>query len=309
MQRGGLACFTWFIISCVCSLSAVPIPGVAPAVDHHHCTVDLPAHLIIMPTPAGAASPRRRPSVTQLSAMNKPSLLKAAKEMLIDLNDTAALPDDGDENAVIIVLKEIRDEFRAFRKSITEKVVILEQDVTMLKQENGFLKNVCSNHQRFLEMFDADKRSNHLILTGISESDSLVINEISAESDEEKVSLILESIDTDALSVESVKRLGELKPEATRPRPIKLTLKGRNSRRPILEKAKNLKQKPELKSIYINKDIHPAYRKERGRMREAEKRELARPGNAGKDVVYDKEARVLKVDGIIVDRYNPSPLF
>ena len=58
--------------------------------------------------------------------------------------------------------------------------------------------------------------------------------------------------------------------------------------------------------MYIKKDVHPAFRKEMWRLYEAEKRERDRPENQGKTVIFDKEERVLTVDDVIIDRYNPQ---
>ena len=80
----------------------------------------------------------------------------------------------------------------------------------------------------------------------------------------------------------------------------------RISRSELLQSAKKLKNNTVLGSVYIKKDIHPAFRKEMWRLYEAEKRERDRPENVGKTVVFDKEERVLMVDDVIIDRYNPQ---
>ena len=49
--------------------------------------------------------------------------------------------------------------------------------------------------------------------------------------------------------------------------------------------------------IYINKDIHPAIRKESARIRAAEKRERENPENATREIVYDRKNRTLTIDG------------
>ena len=64
--------------------------------------------------------------------------------------------------------------------------------------------------------------------------------------------------------------------------------------------------KPKIKKIYINKDIHPKVHKELGRLRAVVNDEKRKPENAGRKVEYDHFNRVVKVDGIIVDRFKPS---
>ena len=61
-----------------------------------------------------------------------------------------------------------------------------------------------------------------------------------------------------------------------------------------------------LGAVYRKKDIQPDFRKEMWRLYEAEKRERDRPENMGKTVIFDREERVLMVDDVIIDRYNPQ---
>ena len=209
-------------------------------------------------------------------------------------------------NCIRTEMRLMRDEFQAHKRETDMKI-------SDLKEENTFLKSAVYNQQRFLETYDGEKRALNLIVTGLSESDMTITNDEGDDEtlsiDEAKLDYLMTKIEIDPSCIDQVQRLGVLRPEAERPRPCKVTLKGRQYRRPILEKAKKLKTHNNLSSVYINKDMHPAFRKERGRLRQAQKREADKPENAGKTVIYDPEERVLKVNDVIVDRYNPSPLF
>ena len=94
---------------------------------------------------------------------------------------------------------------------------------------------------------------------------------------------------------------------ASRKRPILLVVENQERRNAILDKAKNLKGAgPPFSNIYIKKDIHPAVRKELGRLRRREKEERDKPENQGTNIKYDAKERVLLRDGVIIDRYTPN---
>ena len=52
--------------------------------------------------------------------------------------------------------------------------------------------------------------------------------------------------------------------------------------------------------------MHPGIRKEFARLKESEKTEKQKPENQGKQVVYDHSTRQVKVDGIVVDQFQPT---
>ena len=102
-------------------------------------------------------------------------------------------------------------------------------------------------------------------------------------------------------------RLGRTPADGNKSRPIKATLTQKSLRNPILKDAPKLKDKGvAYKRIYIKKDTHPAFRKEYDRIHKSVKTEQEKAENRGKVVVYDHENRVVTVDGIVVDRYNPN---
>ena len=52
--------------------------------------------------------------------------------------------------------------------------------------------------------------------------------------------------------------------------------------------------------------MHPGVRRELNRLRQAEKSARDDADNIGRNIEYDPAARTLSVDGVIVDRFNPS---
>ena len=114
---------------------------------------------------------------------------------------------------------------------------------------------------------------------------------------------------TNAITIEelgevTVKRLGEEQRNG-RARPLHITLESHDKQWKILKKAKDLRDIPTFKDIYIKKDMHPAIRKELVRLRKREREEKDNPDNRGITIEYDWKARTLKRNNIIIDRFNP----
>ena len=71
-------------------------------------------------------------------------------------------------------------------------------------------------------------------------------------------------------------------------------------------KAKQLKNQIGCSHIYIKKDLHYTVRKELNRLKKRERQEKLNARNEGVDIKFDWKERVLKMDGMIVDRFKPS---
>jgi hypothetical protein len=83
-----------------------------------------------------------------------------------------------------------------------------------------------------------------------------------------------------------------------------------DGRKKVLDHAKNLKTSTDdnastLKKIYINKDVHPAWRKEHNRLRKVVKEEKEKTENAAVEILYDPKKRVVTRDGLIIDKFTP----
>ena len=159
------------------------------------------------------------------------------------------------------------------------------------------------SQQKFLEQMDADKRGKNLIFYGISE-----ISTELGTNDTEKVKKVISKTkleNAETITNLQVKRLGEARTDS-RPRPLHVSVETYKIRRDILAHAKNLKDEAGFSHVYIKKDIHPCVRKERDRILKREKEEKRKPINEGIDIKYDWDDRVLRRDGVIIDRYRPS---
>ena len=121
-----------------------------------------------------------------------------------------------------------------------------------------------------------------------------------------------ESEDNFGLSINneklSIKRLGVLRgnPDPNRPRAILVQVPNKNIRDDIIAHAQSLKNNTAYAMTYVKKDVHPAIRKEEGRLRKKLYDEKNNPINAEKVIEYDSIKRVLVCDGVIIDRFKPN---
>ena len=95
--------------------------------------------------------------------------------------------------------------------------------------------------------------------------------------------------------------------QGNRIRPLKITLEKRSMRNIILKNSKNLKDQPDdspYKRVYLKRDQHPDIRNEEKRLYEVFKAEKNKPENAEKDVIFDRRARIVKVNDEEVDRFK-----
>ena len=106
----------------------------------------------------------------------------------------------------------------------------------------------------------------------------------------------------------SVKRLSQLRADANpeRPRAILVQVASKSLRDSIVGCANTLKGKGPYKKVYLKKDIHPAIRKEEGRIRKRVYDEKNNPQNTGKVILYDRNKRVMLCDNVIIDRFGPN---
>jgi hypothetical protein len=182
-----------------------------------------------------------------------------------------------------------------------KKVDNLEKDVRKLQEDNKKCHDIIINQQRFMEMIDSRERGKNVIITGVKENrDEL------GDNDSEKVQSLFNKIgQVITPQALEIKRLG--RPNDRNKRPMLVCLPDKGMRKSILEKAKALHEEEEpYKRAYIKKDMHPAVRREFDRLNKVHKEEKDKPGNAGKNIVYDHKRREITCDGLVIDRFNLS---
>ena len=112
----------------------------------------------------------RRPSFTEINAMNKEQLKKNLKDIIRELDqekDAANANPVADEDSMAStdLLASILSEIKALRKEKLD----LKKRVESLEEQSKTLADAAFQHQRFLETIDAAKRACNLIITGVPE--------------------------------------------------------------------------------------------------------------------------------------------
>ena len=186
----------------------------------------------------------------------------------------------------------------------------MQTEIRNLRRDNEKMVETIAQHQKMLEILEADKRAGNLIISGLPEEEESMDG---AVTDNDKIKKVLSVMGVEDVGVKSVARLGARRTAGgaahERPyrRPVKVVLANSSQRQRVLENTNKLKDAGDtMKRVYVKKDVHPLVRKELNRLREVEKKEKDKPENQGKNVRYDYKERKVYVDSVIVDSYQGS---
>ena len=229
-------------------------------------------------------------SQIEINKMTNPQLKRALLTMVNNGRD-------GEPSNSILL-----DELRSIKQDLAE-VKNLKQEVQSLSDRLDEAYTIIHYQQLFMESLDSKERRRNLVITGLTEN----TEDDMGESDNDKVVKVLQAAGYSGTlnSAEwQMKRLGQV--NQRRARPLLVTQEDQGKRDAIIRCARNLKEAEEpLKKVFIKKDIHPAVRKENGRLKAREREEKEKPENAGVNIVYDWKKRVLLREGMVIDRFSP----
>ena len=219
-------------------------------------------------------------------------------------------------------IKEMRETLTAYRGELYQAVgkqVELEYEMGELRKLQqtdtkdreleerleAYMKDIYGSleyHQYYLEQIDNQTRDKNLIFHGIDESNSSKLG----SNDKKKIKNVIN--ETGLLDIRdfSVTRLGQNHGHHDKPRPILVKVDNHETQKTLLTKAKVLKDKIGYSNIYIKKDLHHTVRKELNRLRKREIQEKQDPMNSDVVVKFDLKDRVLRVNGLMIDKFNPS---
>ena len=239
--------------------------------------------------------------LSDLRKLQKTQLSRLSKDELIESILASSEPD-----SIALKLNDVIKELADLRQAITSPGSVINTKMAELQQQVNVQAEIISKQQRFLEGLDRKERECNLVILGVPDTGA----ELDGETEDvDKVNKIWDAAGATS-EVVSVRRLGDggaaggARPR--RSRPILVTVRSKQDRDAVLNKAKNLKQcnTEAYKTIFIKKDVHPSVRAEWRRLREAEQAEKERPENIGCNIVFNAKERQLYKDGVVIDKWN-----
>ena len=235
----------------------------------------------------GSAEIVRALSQTEVNKLTNPQLKKALQTLITTPID--------EEPSNTILLNELKD----INEKINE-INTLKEDIKCLSDKLNSAYESINQQQLFLEYLEGKERRKNLVIYGLSET----VDEL-GNNDMEKLSNVLNKAKCSNVDPTNftTRRLGD---PSQRNRPLHIILNSQKQRDTILYTAKELRNAGKSYSkVYINKDIHPAVRKEIGRLKKKAKEESGKSENSESVIIYDPKNRVVKKNDSIIDRFTP----
>ena len=186
---------------------------------------------------------------------------------------------------------------------LSTKVDTLKTNLREVTEANVNLEKTSGNNLKYLINLDRNSRRSNVILFGVSETEDLVINEVSARSDKEKIDALLKFIEVhEEVEVLRYYRLGKEPEGEERRRPVKVELKNSEMVSLILANAKKLR--PLNQKLFFKPDKTKKEREEYQRLlKKKETLMLSHPTEEGAPDRVVLAKGVLTVDGAVNDRY------
>ena len=179
------------------------------------------------------------------------------------------------------------------------------KDCELAERLEIYIKDICETleyHQHFIEQVDNHTRRKNLIFHGIPECKSAELG----ANDVEKVKTVIKETGHSDIGNFTTMRLGQNADQQDKHRPILVKVDNHETQKTLLMKAKQLRYKTGFSRIYIKKDLHYTVRREISRLKKREMEEKNDPGNIDADIKMDWKDRILKVNGMYIDRFKPS---
>lgn len=247
--------------------------------------------------------------IGSLQALGADKLMKSNKNDLIaaimNLPQGASVSGgSGQEPSLNELMSTILDQGKARKEeyqTVMNKLSLVEQEVRVLKVENDELKSqvntlttIVGSQQRFLERVDANMRARNFIIKNMREANDA--------DDTKLVGTILAELGCKDAEF-SCKRLGQKRTD-NKARFLLVIMATPESREKVMKSLKRLESSniPELRDLKIRRDQHPSIAREWGRLYGAF--EKAKQENPGVPVDFDKNHRVIRVDGVDKDNWK-----
>ena len=204
-------------------------------------------------------------SIANKAAENKKNIEKVQKQVEGVEQDVQSIKNGTDptfletlKKAIIEAMEDETDQvFREALKKVVEETYegIEDGETGQSRQSREAVKKIAIREIR--ENNDRKGRECNLVVSGIDEEKEA----------EEAIPSILSALGV-TVEVEAIRRMGRDKEEG-KTRLVWVQLSSKSQRNSVLEKAKKLKQIDEWKTVYINKDMTEAERKQAYQLRKA----------------------------------------
>ena len=188
-------------------------------------------------------------------------------------------------------------------KALQQRVSTLETRQKNTESDNQKMRNVINLQQGYIIQQDKLVRQKRLLISGLSESDTLTHESESAEDDAQKLELILKLFNVSMSKVISFKRVGspDRGPD-NRPRYLLIELVDVETRKEIKDNCSILKTIETLKHLYIKADLSKKDREEYSRLFKL--KEKLEKDNPSKSITYNKGK--IYMENEVVDEFKTS---
>ena len=191
-------------------------------------------------------------------------------------------------------------------KKAEKELTTTETKLKNLEEKNEKLKKVLIKQQTELSNQEKNVRRRNIVIGGLDETKPLSVNEHAASSDDDKVKLILSSMNLNNIDFVRCRRTGKHDPGSRHPRFLIVEFSKHSDRNAVKAGEAKLESIPELQGIRIKADLKKDERAEYKRLYDFRDQLLRE--NPSRLAMVDKG--VLKLDGQEIDRYKtPSLVF
>ena len=142
----------------------------------------------------------------------------------------------------------------------------MDKKVGDLEQKSGKNSDVSKENLNYLIYHGRDVRKYNILIMGLNEKSPLEVNDDVANTDNEKLDLILQYLKINDVQVSDMFRIGK----GEKPRPLKVIFRNKRTPDTILSNCHHLKDLKEV-NIYIRADRTASERKEFDRLNKKEK--------------------------------------
>ena len=240
---------------------------------------------------------------SQLARLLEGALSERAR-LQSDLAVASGFEGDDDDSSI---LRQMRSQLSLTLQTVTRldsRMEKYEEKVDRLEAENQFMKNeikslwsVVDDQIRQLEFMDSRERANKFVVLGVPDG-----TWNGCDNDPDKVRLIGTTVGCELQNF-TAKRVGKQREGTIRP--ILVTLQDGSKRNDIVDKTKTVSNHPGFNGIKVKKDVHPAVRREWGRLYASFEDQKADPTNTGCVIEFDKKKRRITRDDVVVDSWKP----